>query len=53
VGGGLIDSSSAFGVAYDISAIFAVLAIVSMLAAHRWGAQRSVIGEAPLRDSTN
>ncbi len=52
VGGYLIDASSAFGLAYDIAAAFAVLAIASMLMANRLGSKRFAAGGMPLYGST-
>jgi predicted MFS family arabinose efflux permease len=48
VGGCLIDASSAFGLAYDIAAVFAVLAIASLLAANRLGLKRRAASDIPL-----
>lgn len=51
VGGWLIETSSAFGLAYEIAAVFAVLAMVSILMANRLGSKHRAIGEVPLRGS--
>jgi len=52
VGGCLIDASSAFGLAYEIAAAFAVLAIASMLMANRLGSKRRAVDGIPLQGST-
>jgi len=51
VGGCLIDASSAFGLAYEIAAVFAVLAIASLLTANRLGTRRGATGDIPLHGS--
>jgi predicted MFS family arabinose efflux permease len=49
VGGYLIDASAGFGMAYDIAAIFAGLAIASMLAANWLGSTRRAASATPLQ----
>lgn len=48
VGGYLIDTSTAFRMAYEIAAVFAALAIVSMLIANRLGSRRYAANVIPL-----